>query len=67
MKTLDPRIREAAQRVTAWHVARWRAHNEATESAGTGPETGRAAPAAPEDDGKTSRVSREAAQRGLAS
>jgi hypothetical protein len=26
MKALDPSIRQAAQRVTAWHVARWRAH-----------------------------------------
>lgn len=33
MKTLDPSIRQAAQRVTAWHVARWRAHlAEMTES-----------------------------------
>jgi hypothetical protein len=24
MTTLDPSLRQAAQRVTAWHVARWR-------------------------------------------
>jgi len=67
MKTLDPRIREAAQRVTAWHVARWRAHNETADNTGPGPEADQTEPAAPEADGKTSRVSREAPQRGLAS
>ena len=31
MRTLDPSIRQAAQRVTAWHVARWQAHIEPSE------------------------------------
>lgn len=31
MKALDPSIRQAAQRVTAWHIARWRAHIEPPE------------------------------------
>ena len=32
MRTLDPSIRQAAQRVTAWHIARWQAHIEATDT-----------------------------------
>ncbi|MEW6704396.1 MAG: hypothetical protein AB1430_06050 [Pseudomonadota bacterium] len=46
MKTLDPSIRQAAQRVTAWHVARWRAQLEALDS--TLPQPG---PEAPQDTG----------------
>lgn len=31
MHTLDPNMRRAAERVIAWHVARWRAHIEPPE------------------------------------
>ena len=31
MKTMDPSIRLAAERVTAWHMARFRAHIEPPE------------------------------------
>jgi len=33
MTTLDPSIRQAAQRVTAWYVARWRPHVNTEPSA----------------------------------
>jgi hypothetical protein len=66
MKTLDPSIRLAAQRVTAWHVARWRAHlAEMTESQ---PPEDRAEASASENDADTvAPAEPQPAQRSLAS
>ena len=69
MKTLDPSIRQAAQRVTAWHVARWRAHLAELAAETLPPEDG-AEPTAPEseaDAGSAARPESEPSQHSLAS
>jgi hypothetical protein len=59
MRTLDPSIRQAAQRVTAWHIARWRAHVEPADSTLPQPpeeEAGERPPVVDPKPGKTAPV-----------